>query len=246
MRDGYTVDRWALTTEPGVVVPVLLFRPEQPAKDKPVVVYVGADRTSTTPGGPIERRVKAGETVALVEPRGMGETSPEVPASRRRGVFGADEKESFLALHLGRPLLGQRVFDLLQALRALEQTNGFHLIGIGSGGPIALHAAALDERIKEVEIEKSVVSWSAVVRGPISRDQLSGAVPGVLESYDLPDLAALLAPRPLTIRSAINPDGTPVAQAVSNLHTPPRWPHTVTATRSSGWCSARSRESHAE
>ena len=64
-----------------------------------------------------------------------------------------------------------------------------------------------------MEIEKSVVSWSAVVRAPISRDQLSGAVPGVLESYDLPDLAALLAPRPLTIRAAINPDGTPVAQA---------------------------------
>ena len=121
VRDGYTVDRWALTTEPGVVVPVLLFRSEQPAKDKPVVVYVGADRAMAAPGGPIERRVKAGETVALVEPRGMGETSPEVPASRRRGHFGADEKESFLALHLGRPLLGQRVFDLLQALRALER-----------------------------------------------------------------------------------------------------------------------------
>ena len=212
-RDGYTVDRWALTTEPGVTVPMLLFRSDGPAKDKPRVVYVGADRATAAPGGPIERRVKAGEMVVLVEPRGTGETAPEVPDSARRGDFGADEKESFLALHLGRPLLGQRVFDLLQALRALEGGSGFHLIGVGPGGPIALHAAALDERIKVVEIERSVVSWSAVVRAPISRDQLSGVVPGVLESYDLPDLAALLAPRPLTIRAAIEPDGTPAAQA---------------------------------
>ncbi len=212
-RDGYTVDRRALTTEPGIVVPLLLFRPEQPARGNPIVVYVGADRATTAPSGLIERRVKAGETVALVEPRGMGETSPEVPASRRRDDFGADQKETFLALHLDRPLLGQRVFDLLQALRALEGGNGFHLVGVGSGGPIALHAAVLDERIKKVEIERSVVSWSAVARAPISRDQFSGAVPGVLEFYDLPDLTALLAPRPLAIRAAIQPDGTPATEA---------------------------------
>ena len=212
-RDGYTVDRWALTTEPGVTVPVLLFRSDQPVKDKPVVVYVGADRATAAPGGPIERHVKAGEVVALVEPRGMGETTPEVPASRRGRFFGADETQAFLALLLGRPLLGQRVSDLLQALRALEGDHGFHLIGVGPGGPIALHAAALDERIKGVEIERLVLSWSAVARTPVSRDQLSAAVPGVLESYDLPDLAALLAPRPLTIRAAIEPDGTPAAKA---------------------------------
>lgn len=100
----------------------------------------------------------------------MGETAPDVPASRHRGAFGADERESFLALHLARPLLGQRVFDLFQALRALEGEDGFHLIEVGPGGPIALHAAALDERIKSVEIEQPVVIWSAVARAPNSRD----------------------------------------------------------------------------
>src|SRR5205823_232277 len=85
-------------------------------------------------------------------------------------------------------------------------------IGIGKGGPIALHAAALDDRVKAVEIEGAVISWSAVARGTIARDQLSSVVPGVLEAYDLPDLAASIAPRPLSLRAAVDPAGRPVSQ----------------------------------
>ncbi|HEX8199254.1 MAG TPA: prolyl oligopeptidase family serine peptidase, partial [Isosphaeraceae bacterium] len=216
-RDGYTIDRWKITTEPGVTIPVLLFRAHEGTGSQPTVVYIGADRAMAAPGGPIEQRLKGGETVAMIEPRGMGETAPAVPDARRPGFFGTDEKDAFLALHLDRPLLGQRVFDVFQALRAVGPAQGpreFHLIGIGAGGPIALHVAALDERIKGVEIERSVVSWTAIASTPVSRDQLAAVVPGVLESYDLPELAAAIAPRPLTIRAALDPSGTPVAQAV--------------------------------
>jgi dienelactone hydrolase len=216
-RDGYTIDTWAFATEPGVAVPVLLFRPDAPAEGRPWVVYVGADRALAAPGGEIERRLKAGEAVALVEPRGMGETAPGVPDPAKPGFFGTDAKEAFLSFHLARPLLGQRAYDLLQALRALEQPAGFTLIGVGNGGPIVLHAAALDDRIKGVEVERSVVSWSAVARGTIARDQLSSAVPGVLEDYDLPELATLIAPRPLTIRAALDAAGTPATQAALDV-----------------------------
>ncbi len=209
-RGGDTIDRWAIMTEPGIQVPVLLFRPETPATGKPLVVYVGADRTLAAPGGPIERRLKAGEAVALVEPRGMGETAPATATSRRPSPFGVETQEAFLALHLGRPLLGQRVYDVLQALRALKQPAGFRLIGVGEGGLIALHTAVLDERVQAVEVEQSLVSWSAIARGTLSRDQLASVVPGVLAAYDLPDLAAALAPRPLTIRRPVDPVGEPV------------------------------------
>jgi cephalosporin-C deacetylase-like acetyl esterase len=212
-RDGYTIDTWTLGTEPGVVVVDRLFRPDEPARGKPKVVYVGADLSLAAPGGPIEKRVKAGETVAMIEPRGMGETAP---AGRRADLSGGDDKEAFLALHLNRPLLAQRVYDLIQSFRALTSSEGddpgFHLIGIGPGGPIVLHAAAIDDRVKSVEVERSLISWDAVVKTPISRGQLSSVLPGALEAYDLPDLAASLAPRPLTVRSPLLPDGKPAGQ----------------------------------
>ena len=214
-RVGYNLDIWTLATEPGVVVIDRLFRPANPASGKPLVIYVGAERSLGAPGGPIEKRVAAGEVVAMIEPRGMGETSPD--HGKRPDLTGIDDKEAFLALSLNRPLLAQRVYDLIQSFRALQRTDadasGFHLIGIGLGGPIVLHAAALDDRVKSVEIERSVVSWDAVVHSPISRGQLSSVLPGVLESYDLPDLAAALSPRPLTIRSPLDPTGKPVSQA---------------------------------
>jgi dienelactone hydrolase len=217
-REGYAIERLAIHTDRGTTIPVLLARSGDAVRRKPVVVYVGADRRLAAPGGPIEERVRAGEIVALVEPRGTGETAPDVA---RPGRFGVDEKEAFLSLLLSRPLLGQRVHDVLQTLKYLDLLislrpadggEGFHVIASGNAGPIALHAAVLDDRIKTLEIGRSIVSWSAVVRSPLARDQLSAAVPGALESYDLPDLAAALAPRPLTIRGPVDPEGKPAAR----------------------------------
>ncbi|HEY2159614.1 MAG TPA: acetylxylan esterase [Isosphaeraceae bacterium] len=210
-REGYSISRWAFETEPGVLVPVLLFRAE-PGADGPLVVYVGADRAIAAPGGPIEARVKAGEHVALVEPRGMGEGSPDA----RPGPFGPDLREAFLALHLNRPLLGQRVFDVLQALRGLEGAAGMpvHLVGIGPGGPIVLHAALFADPVQSVTVERSIPSWSTVARGKYAKGDLAGVVPGVLASCDLPDLASVLAPARLTIRAPVDAAGGAVAQDV--------------------------------
>jgi hypothetical protein len=160
--------------------------------------------------------------VVAVETRGLGGTEPRDGRERRGSPFGAEFKEAFMAIHLDRPLLGQRVLDLLTVLEGLDAEsgegghNGFELVGHGSAGPIVLHAALLDRRglIKRVRIDHSVVSWSDVVRRGISRDQLGNVVPGVLEAYDLPDLAARLAPRGLAISEAVDAEGHPVPQDV--------------------------------
>ncbi len=45
------------------------------------------------------------------------------------------------------------------------------------------------------------------MKGGVSRGQFSGAVPGALAFYDLPDLAARLEPLPLTILQPVDPLG---------------------------------------
>jgi hypothetical protein len=86
------------------------------------------------------------------------------------------------------------------------------VIGKGTAGPIALHAAALDPRIGGLTLDHTLTSWSDVVRTPLARHQLASVVPGVLASYDLPDLAATLAPRTLSIRAAVDPAGRVLSQ----------------------------------
>lgn len=219
-RDRYTIRKRVFETEPGVSVPASLFEPAAEAatdERSPLVLYVhGRGKAADAgPGGPIEGLVLAGRRVLALDLRGTGETAPGTPpAAGKPDYLGVDFSESYLALHLARPLLGQRVFDLLSVVEALSpaHADGFEVVGVGAAGPVVLHAAALDGRIKRVTVSESVVSWSAVARSPVSQDQLTNAVPGVLKAYDLPDLGRLIAPRPLTVRDATDPSGKPITQ----------------------------------
>jgi dienelactone hydrolase len=228
-RDGVAVDRYRVTTEPGVVIPLLVFRKGEKGRPLggggPWVLIVGADRAALAPGGAIEARVNStGATVAVVEPRGTGESAP-VPPGRGEygsGPFGKDEREAFLGILLGRPLLAQRTFDVLQAIRALAMVDdslrrrqgyepvGLDLVGIGPGAPIALHAALLEPRAASLELDGGLVSWTALAQSPLSKGQLSSVLPGVLAEYDLPDLVAAMAPRPVTVRNPADPQGRPI------------------------------------
>jgi cephalosporin-C deacetylase-like acetyl esterase len=216
-RDGYTVRKLALSPEPGIMLPALLVVPDKAAEASELEVVVGADRRELfSAGGPVETHARAGHSTLILELRGLGETSPEAPSAKAPGPLGTDSKEAFLSILLDRPLLGQRVFDVLASLDILadQARHGVHLVGLRTGGPIALHAAALDPRITRVTIQESVISWSAVAKTALTRDQLTNAVPGALALYDLPDLAAAIAPRPLAIRTAVDPAGKAVAQKV--------------------------------
>jgi hypothetical protein len=150
----------------------------------------------------------------------MGKTTPKVESGSGDSAFGRDWRDAYVALHIGRPLLGQRVADLLSILEGLaaesgaNARNGFHVVGAGAAGPVVLHAALLDEQglIKQVTLERSLVSWADIVERGVSRNQMGSVVPGVLEAYDLPDLAARLSPLPLTINSPVDAMGEPVSQ----------------------------------
>jgi dienelactone hydrolase len=173
----------------------------------------GARQTLVVDGdGKAHAAARAGPFLAI-DLRGMGETLPDGKRVGWERYFNLDWRESFLGMDLDRPLLGQRVFDLLSVLGALDAPQGFRAVGVGSGAPIVLHAAALDSRIAETALEGGVISWSAVARTAVTTNQLTNVVPGALQVYDLPDLAALVAPRPLSIRNAVDPAGKPVSQA---------------------------------
>ena len=197
-------------------MPGLLFTSKDADARGPLMVWVnGAGKAvDAGPGGPILRRVGDGHRVLALDLRGFGETAPKEATRGRPDPFGVDVQEAFLGLHLDRPLLGQRVFDLLAVVARMADASpeGIDAVGIGTAGPIVLHAAVLDGRIRHVTLERSLVSWSAVAAMPLSRDQLTNVVPGALRAYDLPDLAALLAPRALAIRHPVDPVGAPVPQ----------------------------------
>lgn len=205
-KDLYVINKRLFSTGTSVPVPALVFEPKGVFPAAPLLVYV-YDRGGEPVAESAAKRAGAGRQVMTVDLRGYGETAPADIKDGKAPTFGVETKEAFLSLHLNRPLLGQRTADLLGVINTTPKEQGVELLGLGAAGPVALHAAALNFRVKSVTIDGGLVSWENVVRTPISHNQLANVVPGALKVYDLPDLAASLAPRPLTIRNPVDATG---------------------------------------
>jgi hypothetical protein len=125
----------------------------------------------------------------------------------------AGAKTAWLALMIGRPVTGIRVNEIVRGIDALAALNllpGGVVLGYAKGrhGAAMLHAAAADPRIKAVAVEGSLISYAAVAAAPVHRNLEEAIVPGVLTRYDLPDLAAAIAPRPVWVINATSPTGS--------------------------------------
>jgi cephalosporin-C deacetylase-like acetyl esterase len=181
----------------------------------------------TEPGLMLDAKVSAGgaEEVWLLLPEdGVpripegGKTTTISLALRGLGAPGAkanpmDMKNAMLGLHLNRPLVGQRVEDVLAVLNSEPYRKAkVRLFAQGATGIVALHAAALEPRIQSVEIENMVVSWDKIVRTPTATNQAPSVVPNVLKVYDLPELALSIMDRcEITLRSCVDAQQKPIA-----------------------------------
>ncbi|MDY0168191.1 MAG: acetylxylan esterase [Thermoguttaceae bacterium] len=215
-REGYTIEKLRIEREGEPPVPGLLFLPAAREGKLPAVLYVDGrgKQQASAPGGPIEELVREGRAVLAIDVRGTGETAIAKPRQYR----GNEYKVTYLGIHLGRPLPGQRAEDVLAALEVLVHREEvaprqIRLVGIECGGPVALHAAALDPRLAEVVIEEAIESWMDVVATPLARAQLEQIVPNALTRYDLPDLIRAIAPRALEVRQPVDPTGRPTSEA---------------------------------
>ncbi|MGL4555704.1 MAG: acetylxylan esterase [Gemmataceae bacterium] len=203
---------WTFETEPGIRVRGQWYGAEK----GPTVLYVHGDGERPGPDV-IDAWTRAGRRVLAVDLRGWGATAPAAPP-KKPGYFGVDSREAFLALHLGRPLTGQRVHDLLAVIAELD--TEVEAVGVGKGAVVVLHAAALSPRVKAVRLERPLVSWASVAETPLATDQLTQIVPGALAAYDLPELAAALAPRRVEVVDPVDAAGAALtAEAAKRAYT---------------------------
>lgn len=110
-----TVERWMLTAESGIRIPCVLIRPEKTDRHKPVILAIcsqGKDRLLKERAAEIAALVEGGATVCLVDPRGIGESKLDDSHTRKSSATS----HSSTNLMLGRPLLGEQLRDIRQAL----------------------------------------------------------------------------------------------------------------------------------
>ena len=160
-RTGYRIEKLVYESEPGILVPSLLFLPEKPAGSKPAAIFVhGRGKAAARPEA--EELVRAGFVVLAIDARGFGETrsasdtkGPDWPA-----YFG-DYDAAMTAILLGRTLIAMRALDIMRGVDLLAgrpEVDAARMLGFArDGGTAALaHAAALDPRLGKVALEGMV------------------------------------------------------------------------------------------
>ena len=197
-RDGYRIEKIVLQTEKGIDVPALVLVPRDGRTQKPAVLYVNAAGKSVD--SDIEALARAGHVVMAPDPRGIGESRPRSSAGGYNPLWQTFQR----ALLVGKTLAGMQVEDLLAAFDYLASREDVDpervaVLGKGNGGVLGLFVAVLEPRVEKLAIEGTVLSYREIVSAKLHENLTGIIVPGVLEDFDLPDLAASLASRRLWI-----------------------------------------------
>ncbi|HUV07370.1 MAG TPA: alpha/beta hydrolase family protein [Spirochaetia bacterium] len=112
-----------------------------------------------------------------------------------------------LGMLLGYNLLTLHVFDIgrgIDFLQSLEAVAAERIgcVGLSQGGTTTLFSTAYHDRIKVAGVSGYLNSWKNF---PLGSGQICGSqiVPGLLEFGDHPEVAGLIAPRPLFLEFGI-------------------------------------------
>lgn len=211
-RSGYHIEKLIYESEPGIVVPSLVYVPDAGPAKKPAILMVAGDGKAYSTED-AEQLVKTGAIVLSIDARGFGETriNTEVNSRDFDRYFG-DFDSAMTALMIGKTMVGMRALDItrgvdLLAARPDVDASRISVYGKDGGSVPALYAASLDRRISKVALEGMLASYDSMVKNRVHRQVFETVVPGALKFYDLPDVVSTLAPREVWIVNATDPLG---------------------------------------
>jgi len=211
-KDDIAVDGFTFNSEPLVRVTGWFLRPAK-GGPFPTVLYVaeGNKNHILYETSEISGLARKGVAVCAIDLRGLGVSTPRSPSAGP--VFYNDvplrERYAWASFCLGKPVLGQRVWDFLRCLDYLEtrrEVDPHRILGLGEKGAAlaVLLCGVLDERLRSMLLDGPIASYQSIVESQAYSLDLSWFLFGILEHFDLPELAALLAPRPCWLLNAAN------------------------------------------
>ena len=228
--------KFLVVPEEGIELPMVLFSPQRPAGPSgELYVLLHPDGMEVTAGSREQQDLTtAGAWVLCVDLRGMGETRPRHESGGYLGFRDYDLCAA--ALKLGTTQAGLWVQDLLVAVAAARQEIGNPVRVVIRGdretGLVGILAAGQSEAIDAVETTGLLASYASpdgyglpyaysgkdndrsVTTRPLGGyGSMVPCIPHILRQGDVPQLAALVAPRPLTIRKPLWASGQPVPAA---------------------------------
>lgn len=196
-RRGYEQYKFQLLREGEMPTPCVLIIPETAREDSPVhlILHSAGKGIFLNEFTNITAALTDGIILLAADLRGVGETA-DPPFYNDAKYWNSEYRNAMTAMHIGKPIIGQRVQDILTLLdfcTAQPELQGrtIHVRADGVYVPAVIHAAFLDTRIASAALTRSIRTWKTCLSDPLQRDMYSNILYGALQYYDLPDLIRL-------------------------------------------------------
>ena len=203
-RRGYEQYNYQLIREGEMPVPCVVIVPETAHANSQIhlCLFEEGKNTFLSEFTNVTAALTDGTILVAADLRGLGETTDPAFYSDSK-YWNFEYRNAMTSMHIGKPILGQRVTDVLTLLDFCSEqkdlkAHKIHVRASGLCGPVVIHAAFLDQRIASATITRSIKSWKSYLSNPLQRDMYSNVLYGVLHYYDLPDLIRL-SERPIQI-----------------------------------------------
>jgi len=214
---GVSIEALDISVVRNVGIPAWLFRCTRTAKDAPAIIILDPKgRNSAWGEGELCQSLAAqGFVVCAGDVRGIGDLAPEFSAGAPAYARSHQSSENYAwsSLILGRPLAGQRVTDILALAHSVRQLEAARTVVVAALGEMtvpALFAAALEPAIDALYLAGGLSCFANIVQTENYRHPFANFVPGILAQTDLPEMAARLAPRRVTIAGPVDGGGEPL------------------------------------
>ena len=147
------------------------------------------------------RAVKEGYAAICIEQRYMGTVGIQ------DGAPGCSAGQSMATLLLGRTPIGERVWDVMRLIDAIEKhigyisTDGLICMGNSGGGTATFYAACIERRIRYAMPSCAFCTYQDSIVD--IHHCACNYIPGIAPDFDMGDLAGLIAPRNLVIVNGV-------------------------------------------
>jgi len=208
-QDGLTIEALDIRSLPDVHIPAWIFHPKREAADSCtlLMLHPRGRNAAWNEDDLCQQLALGGLTVCAADVRGIGDLSPEfssgAPGYTRPHQL--EEDYAWSSLVLGRPLVGQRVTDILAIVSGLRSSG--KKIAVAAYGKMtvpAIFAAALDPAIDRLYLAGGLSSYRNIVDTEQPRHTFANFIPNILAHTDLPGVIAELAPRRVVIAGAVD------------------------------------------
>jgi len=222
-HEGYIIEKYFVKGEGNYPVPYLLALPDNPNNKAILYIHPAGKDAVATKDGELEWFVRKGFTVLVPDLIGTGETGPGEWSGEKDFAHainkGLDFQLWYASMFVGKSIVGVRAADVVKLTGILKSRGSSRVYAFASQTmtPVLLHAAALASDIDRVALDEPLMSYFSIVSTRFYSPSFTEIlVPGVLKSYDLPYLAATLAPRRLILLNVVNGSGETADVSVVN------------------------------